>query len=162
MELHLCAHLFRNLKPMKTNISSNASEAARIRMAITVLIFSVFVVLQASAQGQQGMAIKGTVVFSEDNEGAPGVNVYLKGSAGVGTYTDAEGVFQFPGLLRAGDVLVFSFVGRETVERVIQRDSDVLQIIMTPDPLQMVEEPLVIADQSRKPFIARVFRRVSK
>jgi hypothetical protein len=117
---------------------------------------------QVSAQDQPGIEIKGTVVFSEDNEGAPGVNVYLKGSAGQGTYTDANGAFAFPGLLRSGEVLVFSFVGRETVEWVIQRDSEALQIVMFPDPIQMVEEPLVIGGQSRTTFTARVFRKGRK
>lgn len=155
-------HLSRNLKPMKTNILSNTSSASRMPSAIFIFVLSSLFVLQASAQDQQGLTIKGNVIFSEDNEGAPGVNVYLKGSTHQGTYTDVNGAFEFPGLLHAGDVLVFSFIGRETVERVIQRDSDVLQIIMFPDPIQMVEEPLVITDQSRKSFIARVFCRVSK
>ncbi len=162
MEFPLPLHLTRNLKPMRTNILSNASGAKQMPRAIIIVIFSAFSLLQASAQDQQGMVIKGTVIFSEDSQGGPGVNVYLKGSTGQGTYTDANGAFQFPGLLHAGDVLVFSFIGRETVERIIQRDSDALQIIMFPDPIQMVEEPLVITDQSRKPFIARVFCRVSK
>jgi hypothetical protein len=147
---------------MKTNIFSNTSCASRMASAIFIFMLSSLFVLQASAQDQQGLTIKGTVIFSEDNQGAPGVNVYLKGSTDQGTYTDVDGAFEFPGLLHAGDVLVFSFIGRETVERVIQQDSNALQIIMFPDPIQMVEEPLVMGDQPRTTLLARVFRRVKK
>lgn len=44
--------------------------------------------------------------------------MYLKGSA-VGTVTDAEGRFEFPQPLNAGDVIIFSFVGLRKEEYVV-------------------------------------------
>lgn len=58
--------------------------------------------------------IKG-IVKSDYDETLPGVNIYLKGGT-VGTVTDADGKFEFPKKLNAGDILVFCFIGFSTVE----------------------------------------------
>jgi hypothetical protein len=41
----------------------------------------------------------------------------------VGTTTDAAGHFEFPQELKAGDVLVFSFIGYEAKEYVVTTDA---------------------------------------
>ncbi len=66
----------------------------------------------------RAVILKGRVRSQEDNSALPGVNVYLKGSA-VGTVTDAEGRFEFPQPLNAGDVIIFSFVGLRKEEYVV-------------------------------------------
>jgi hypothetical protein len=65
--------------------------------------------------------IKGTVK-DEYKEPLPGVNIYLKGTT-VGTITDANGNFAFPQELQAGDVLIFSFIGFETRQYVVTKDT---------------------------------------
>lgn len=161
MESQPSPHLSKKYKPMNTYISSRATRAD-VPMAITIIIiFTVLSFHQVTAQDQSDITLTGTVVFSEDDQPAPGVNVYVKGSAGKGTYTDAEGVFSVGGL-HTGDVLVFSFVGRETIEWNVKNVVNPLRIVMYPDPIQMVEEPLVIGEQSKASFIARVFRNTKK
>lgn len=73
---------------------------------------------------------KGVVISAEDNSTLPGVSVALKGST-VGTWTDAEGRFEFPQKLKEGDVLVFSFIGLKTMEYIVRKeDKDTVEIKM--------------------------------
>lgn len=107
-------------------------------------LFLVLVGKQGSAQHQPGMvatefvqiqdqydgkdtrvnllhAIKG-VVRDENNETIPGVSIYLKGTK-IGTTTDINGEFKFPKELVSGDVLVFHFIGYETIEYVVPKNA---------------------------------------
>jgi hypothetical protein len=62
------------------------------------------------------------IVRGEGSEPMAGVNIYLKGSVD-GTVTDADGKFEFPRKLKEGDVLVFSFIGFETIEYLITSET---------------------------------------
>ena len=98
----------------------------------------------AIAQDVSSNTVTGVVRFSEDNEPAPGVNIYVKGAPDKGTYSDGKGRFNFPHPLKSGDVLVFSFIGRESAEYVVlDQNTNAIEIIMLPDPIQMVEDVLV-------------------
>ncbi|MCD9015585.1 carboxypeptidase-like regulatory domain-containing protein [Parachryseolinea silvisoli] len=61
--------------------------------------------------------IKG-VVRDETGEPLPGVSVIRKGTT-QGTNTDADGRFEFPYELKAGDVLTFSFIGYTSIDYVV-------------------------------------------
>lgn len=67
---------------------------------------------------QRHTLVKGIVRSDEDQSALPGVNIILKNSR-IGTVSDADGRFEFPQKLSSGDVLVFSFIGMETVEFVV-------------------------------------------
>jgi hypothetical protein len=71
--------------------------------------------------GEPGKIVKGTVKDA-DKQPLQGVSVYLKGTT-VGTVTDAEGNFTFPQELQPGDVLIFAYIGFETREYVVGKDS---------------------------------------
>jgi hypothetical protein len=117
----------------------------------------------ASAQvASAGKSIKGIVKFSEDKEPAPGVNIYLKGSTAKGTYSDADGKFEFPGQLNTGDVLLFSFIGRETATYVVTgQDTGEIEVMMLPAAIEMVEEILTegLHEETRPSLFARLFRK---
>jgi hypothetical protein len=73
--------------------------------------------------------VSGTV-RDANGDPLPGVSIYLRGTT-YGTISDPEGRFQFPRKLAEGDQLTFSFVGRESVEYVIQKDAgESLSIVM--------------------------------
>lgn len=59
--------------------------------------------------------VKGVVIEKSSGIPAAGITVLLKGTA-IGTQTDFDGKFDFPELLKAGDILVFSSVGLKTKE----------------------------------------------
>jgi hypothetical protein len=79
------------------------------------------------------------VVKDEAGNPMPGVNVYLKGST-EGTVTDADGRFEFPRRLEAGERLTVSYIGYESMEYVVQNDAgDVIEIVMDLNVLIMGE-----------------------
>lgn len=85
---------------------------------------------QALTVTDDGRIIKGIVLSSDDNSPLAGVNVILKGAA-IGTATDADGRFEFPEKLKEGDVLIFSFIGLQTEEyRIPKQSKEVEEIKM--------------------------------
>ena len=68
-----------------------------------------------SMQAQQKIKVAGRVV-DQTGFALPGVTIMVKGQTGVGTATDAEGQYVIDCL--ATDVLIFSYVGFTTLERV--------------------------------------------
>lgn len=57
---------------------------------------------------KNSIIVKGIV--SESGNPLPGANILLEGTA-IGTSTDFDGNFEFPVMLKKGDVLVFSYIG---------------------------------------------------
>lgn len=62
------------------------------------------------------------VVRDEFGEILPAANIYLKDKPTVGTVSNADGSFRFPGKLSEGDVVVFSFVGHSPLEYTVSAD----------------------------------------
>jgi hypothetical protein len=70
------------------------------------------------------------VIKDETGNPLPGVNVYVKGST-EGTVTDANGRFEFPRRLEAGERLTVSYIGYESMEYVVQNNADdIIEIVM--------------------------------
>lgn len=81
--------------------------------------------------------VKGTVT---DDENLPlaGVNVVLKNSS-IGIQTDFDGQFEFPEKLTEGDILIFSYIGFETKEYVIEAsESEIIDIKMQFDATDII------------------------
>jgi hypothetical protein len=74
-----------------------------------VCIFLAFVAQSSFAQAKESV-VSGTVVVDEDSTPLPGANITIAGTP-MGIVTDAEGRFSFPMGLKAGDKIVFSFIG---------------------------------------------------
>jgi len=69
-------------------------------------------------------------VVDENNEPLPGVSIVLKGSI-VGIMTDINGRFKFPETLKAGDVLIFNFIGYDSQEFIIKENApDIINVKM--------------------------------
>ena len=64
----------------------------------------------------QGMAVSGKVTGKDDGMPIPGVTVAIKGTA-TGTITDVDGNYTINA--STGDVVIFSFVGMETMEATV-------------------------------------------
>lgn len=86
------------------------------------------------ADSNQGAIISGTV--SDEDGPLLGVNIIQKG-ADVGTTTDLNGDFIFPKALKPNDVLVFSYLGYESKELVITKNTTSVKIILTLDAVVM-------------------------
>lgn len=88
---------------------------------------------------EQEITVSGTVFSSEDNLGMPGVNIIVEGVANRGTITDMEGNYSLQ--VPADAVLVYSFIGYETVEVEVDGRTE---IDVTLDPDQDALEEVVI------------------
>ncbi|MCB4797298.1 carboxypeptidase-like regulatory domain-containing protein [Neotamlana laminarinivorans] len=58
-------------------------------------------------------------VISDESTPLPGVNILLKGTT-IGTTTNFDGEFTFPKQLKAGDILVISYIGFKSKEIIIE------------------------------------------
>jgi hypothetical protein len=67
-----------------------------------------------------------TGIVADASGPLPGANIILKGTA-IGTSTDFDGEFEFPKVLKEGDVLVISFLGYATQEIVIKKEQTILK-----------------------------------
>ena len=80
------------------------------------------------AEERKEWEVRGRVVM-EDSTAVPGVTVLLKGTS-VGVTTNEKGEFRLVVPEMEGAVLVFSFVGLETVERKVTGPEDGLVVVM--------------------------------
>ncbi len=83
-----------------------------MRRFILVLFFFIYSVVQA-----QTIQISGRVTSANEPSGLPGVNVVVKGTS-QGSITDLNGTFSLD--VPDGTTLVFSFVGYQTQELIVQ------------------------------------------
>jgi len=94
-----------------------------------------------NAMHGQTVRITGTVISAEDGEPLPGVSVVVSGTA-IGTVTDVDGEYTIDAPSGA-EVLIFSFVGMQTVNVPIQGRT-VINVTMEADVLGL-EEVVVTA-----------------
>lgn len=92
----------------------------------------------AGAWAQQ-KTITGKVTGTEDGEAVPGVTVTVQGTT-IATQTDPEGMYEITA--EEGQVLVFSFLGMQTVERTVGSPGTI-DVSMLED-LQSLEEVVVV------------------
>lgn len=81
------------------------------------------------AKGQKKL-LTGTV--SVDGTPLPGANIVLKGTT-IGTATNFDGEFEFPKTLKQGDVLVVSYLGYTTQNIKMEKEQNLLNVIMQED-----------------------------
>lgn len=107
--------------------------------SIFVICMLCFVPFFVSAQQMYNL---GGIVYDEAGETLPGVSVFLKAQAMVGTATDINGKFK----MRAskGDILVFSYIGYENQEYLVDTANENIKVTMTPSATQ-IEEVVVTA-----------------
>ena len=102
-----------------------------------ILFLFLFFCIAPTLMGQEKQFTISGHVFDEIKEPIPGVSVYLKDRAGVGTSTDIDGAFKLTA--HAGDVVTFSFIGFKKIEHLVLKDELDLKINMKSDSQQMDE-----------------------
>jgi TonB-linked SusC/RagA family outer membrane protein len=90
--------------------------------------------MQVSAQ--RDLTLAGTV-YDESNETMPGVTVYIKDRPGIGTTTDVNGNFSIK--TSKNETVVFSFIGYEKVEYIVQKEETNLKIQLKEAASQLEE-----------------------
>ena len=92
-----------------------------------------------------GAQVKGTVIDGTSGEPFPSVSVVLKGSNTV-TITDDNGEFSIAA--QSGDVLVFSFMGYKTLERMVN-NAEIISVTLEEDT-QLMDEIVVVGYGTQK------------
>lgn len=113
-------------------------------MRLKLLIFSLLFLSTTSLWAQE-MTIKGNVRSADDMAPLPGVTVYIEGST-KGSISDVNGNFEIKAKL--GDILSLSFVGFETQEIEIVKQSN-FNIILKP-AVSELEEVMVVGYGTQK------------
>lgn len=108
------------------------------------ILMSAFLLLFGVSLFAQEKTVTG-VVTDDSGLPMPGVNIMIKGTS-VGTQTDFDGAYTLTA--SEGDVLVFSFMGTQTIERVIDQ-SNTYNIILEQDDA-VLDEVVVIGYGSQK------------
>ena len=113
----------------------------KLKFALSGLMLVLLIALPASLSAQDSGPLKvtGTVLDFSSSETMPGVNIAIKGTQ-TGTVTDINGKFSIDAL--KGSVLVFSFIGFETTELIIDSKTS-LNVRLKPT-IESLEEVVVI------------------
>jgi hypothetical protein len=145
---------------MKTNsifnvpVSGQLFSFSGLRYAVTVaiMLFGMVAFAQTSQPSSQTdvYEVRGVILLAEENTPLTGVNIYLKGT-NVGTFSDVNGKFTFPRKLKAGEVLVFSFVGLKKQEYLVPANMPAsIEIRMEEDSLNVLGEVWIDAPANSK------------
>ncbi|WP_378174367.1 von Willebrand factor type A domain-containing protein [Aquimarina sp. SS2-1] len=89
----------------------------------------------------QQITISGTVTDITTSDPIPGVNIFVK-NTNTGTQTDFDGNYSIES--KVGDILSFSFIGYETKEIEIKKDSSIINVTMSIAAGEL-EEVVVVA-----------------
>lgn len=101
---------------------------------LMTLLISNTVFAQSDASAEQ-ITVKGLV--SDEDGPLPGVSITLK-NVKVGTTTNTKGEFTFPRSLSVGDILVFSYLGYETQEIKIRKNTSFIKLMLTSDLIEIL------------------------
>jgi len=114
-------------------------------MRILKKVFFLVLLMSATIFAFGQSTVTGTVTDASSDQPLPGVTVQVKNTT-IGTATDAQGKYRIE-VPQEANVLVFSFIGFETVEKTV--DGDVIDVELK---LQSVElsEIFVVADRARE------------
>jgi len=112
-----------------------------------ILVICLLCLFPLIAAAQQTFNMGGTV-YDESGETLPGVSIFLKAQAMVGTATDINGKFK----IRAakGDILVFSYIGYENQEYLVDAENEKISVTMIPSAIEMEEVVVTALGTQRK------------
>ncbi|WP_242118631.1 SusC/RagA family TonB-linked outer membrane protein [Aestuariivivens sediminicola] len=96
-------------------------------------IILIILLIPLSVLGQE-ITVSGTVTDEEFEQPLPGVSVLVKGTT-QGTVTNFDGVYELT--VNNGDILVFSYIGMKTQERIA--NAALLNVVLQPDIAQLDE-----------------------
>ncbi|MDC0007063.1 carboxypeptidase-like regulatory domain-containing protein [Winogradskyella sp.] len=127
---------------MKTQLKLTQKKGFKTLSFVGIMMLTLFVFNSSYGQAQnqqevtkEKFTVKGNV-SSEDGP-LPGANVILKGTK-MGIVSDFNGDFTFPKSLKATDILVFTYLGYEKVEVVINKDRTFLKIKMVTAAVEII------------------------
>ncbi|WP_299212751.1 TonB-dependent receptor [uncultured Aquimarina sp.] len=116
-----------------------------------------FILIGTQHVFSQEDSISGTVT-DQDKLPLPGVTVLVKGTTN-GALTDFDGNYELTGLSK-GDILVFSYVGMQTIEKIVI-ESGKIDVVMIPEPTDLEQVVVIGYGQSRKKDLTSAISTIS-
>lgn len=123
----------KKLNQLKTSLKNES----KVLLIILVILFFILITL-TGAFGQ--IRVAGTITDKNNGAPLPGANVYIKGTT-TGTVSDVEGKYTIE-VPQAGSLLVFSFIGYETIEEKIEA-SGTLNVSLIPKSIGLNETVVI-------------------
>ena len=122
---------------MKTNSKLSINRPVAILFAVIGFLF------YSTSVNAQDIQVKGIVKGKSEDviEILSGANVYIKGTT-IATSTNKKGEFTFPRKLKAGDILIFSYLGYEKKSVRIRPNSTFLNVILEEDDNEILGAPM--------------------
>ena len=122
---------------MKTNSKLSINRPAAILFAVIGFLF------YSTSINAQDIQVKGVVKGKSEDviEILSGANVYIKGTT-IATSTNKKGEFTFPRKLKAGDILIFSYLGYEKKSVRIRPNTTFLSVILEEDDNEILGAPM--------------------
>ena len=111
-----------------------------------LMICLLLITYTMNVSAQQTVEVTGNVV-DETNEPLIGVNITVKEVAGLGTVTNVDGNYKLK--IEPYQVLVFSYIGFETVEVMVKEDH-VINVRMEESISKLIDEVVITATGSQK------------
>lgn len=122
----------------------------------TTLLFSLFMIQSGFAQAQSG-SVSGTVTSAVDGMGIPGASVGVEGTK-TAAATDFDGKFKIEA--KAGDVLVFTFIGFKT-QKVTVGTQKTINVTMQEETAELKEVVVIGYGSQRKTLVTNAVTQVS-
>jgi hypothetical protein len=122
---------------MKTNSKLSINRPAAILFAVIGFLF------YSTSINAQDIQVKGIVKGKSEDviEILSGANVYIKGTT-IATSTNKKGEFTFPRKLKAGEILIFSYLGYEKKSVRIRPNTTFLSVILEEDDNEILGAPM--------------------
>ncbi len=111
-----------------------------MKRIILVLLVISYLLPMFAQQASTTFTVQG-VIIDEDGETLPNVTVFLKDRPGVGSLSDFDGKFSIR--CSKGDVIMFSFVGYQTIERQVTEEEKNLTVQLLPASI-MLDEAVIL------------------
>lgn len=131
---------------MKSHLTIRTNRKCHFTLILLIFIGQIHVAYShdylflSTSITQQSIIVSGTIISASDGESLPGVNVLIKGTS-VGTVSGVDGQFTIE-VPSKQSVLVFSFIGFETLERVVGEEA-LINISLTPSMTSLHEVVVV-------------------
>lgn len=129
---------------MKTQIKTSQKKTLNTLNFIGLMVIFLLGSPIINAQTKKNVLIKQDVntltvkgVISDETGILPGANIILQGT-NIGTASDQNGAYVFPRALKAGDILIVSYLGYTTQQLKVKNNTTIMNVFLTIDALDMI------------------------
>ncbi|WP_225974108.1 carboxypeptidase-like regulatory domain-containing protein [Arachidicoccus ginsenosidivorans] len=116
-------------------------------------IFVLFLLTVMTSIAQKRITVHGKVTDQETGESLSGVSVSVINTAGLGTFSNKEGIFSLK--VEVYHKLLFSYIGYDTVQVQI-KENDTVNVSMKKSNIQAMDEVVVTALGTQKDSMSQV------